>query len=43
MVSSTDAGDIGLVDSVVEKSDLMSAAKNEIQKWLAIAGTMLFI
>ncbi|CAB4018187.1 enoyl- delta isomerase 1, mitochondrial [Paramuricea clavata] len=38
MLSSADAGDIGLVDHVVEKSNLMAEAKDEIQKWLAISG-----
>ena len=38
LLDSTDAGTIGLVDRVVNKSDLMSEAKDEMQKWLAIPG-----
>ena len=36
LLDSTDAGTIGLVNHVVKKNDLMSEAKNEMQKWLAI-------
>jgi enoyl-CoA hydratase/carnithine racemase len=43
MVSTADAGDIGLVDRMVEKSNLMAEAKDEIQKWLAIPGTKFIL
>ncbi|XP_028395638.1 enoyl-CoA delta isomerase 1, mitochondrial-like isoform X2 [Dendronephthya gigantea] len=36
LLDSSEAGDIGLVDRVVEKSGLIAAAREEMQKWLAI-------
>ncbi|XP_046856703.1 enoyl-CoA delta isomerase 1, mitochondrial-like [Xenia sp. Carnegie-2017] len=36
MLSSNEAKTIGLVDEVVKKDDLLSTAKKEIEKWLAI-------
>lgn len=38
MLSSNEAKTIGLVDEVVKKDDLLSIAKKEIEKWLAIPG-----
>ena len=43
LLSSAEACKIGLVDHVVEKAEVMSETKNEIQKWLAIPGNYNYI
>ena len=41
LLTSAEAKNIGLVDCVVNKDDVISEAKKELQKWLAIPGMIL--